>query len=308
VTGREDRPGAAPTDGGREILCEVTLPVGDPKHVVYDAFEDVANAPLRADLPEPTVAVRYLPVVDVEAVTRGTFEASTGVVHRVDSRDHVVVEADDRGPQLAPEAVVDLVGVEPVPLEEAQAECGGAAVQFGDTGEAVREWVTERLCDLLAEEVTYTDDDGQRHTVECRPAPDDVAVSSMQALYLPRVEAAVELGDYRHRLEYDAAGDRHVLRDDGVRRCDRCDGCDVTAGETASATYTYCDNCGSVACDAHLRTERLTGEPVCTGCAVTEEYALATNYFFDEENAATFRRRYEELPLHEKLLEHLPLP
>lgn len=299
MTGQEDRPGAG--SDGHQILCERTLPVGDPERVLHDVFEGVENAPSRDELPEPEVAVRYLPVVDVEAVTRGTFEATGGVVHRVDSRDHVVVEADDRGPRLAPDDLVDLVGVEAVSLQNAQSEHGGGAVRFRETGEAVRDWVTERLCDLLAEEVTYTDG-GEEFTTECRPAPDDVSLRSIRPLYVPRVDAAVELGEHRHHYEYDAAGERHVVRDDGVRRCDHCD----TAGREA-ATYTYCDNCGSIACESDVRTERLTGEPVCVGCAVTEEYLLATNYFFDETNRATFRERYEAMSLAERARENLPL-
>lgn len=302
MTGQEDRSGSVPSEGGHEILCEVTLPVGDPEHVVYDVFEDVENAPLREALPTPTVAVRYLPIVDVEAVTRRGFETSVGVVHRIDSRDHLVVEADDRGPQLSHDDVVDLVGVEGVPLEEMQAEHGGTAVQFAVAGEEIREWAIQRLCERLTEEVSYTDADGQTRTVECRPDAEDVSIGSIQPLYLPRVEATIELGEYHHRYEYDAAGERYVVRDDGIHSCDHCD----TAGKNA-ATYTYCDNCGSIACRSHVRTERLVGDPVCTGCAVTEAYLLSTNYFFDEDNAATFRQQYESMPPHEKLREHLPL-
>lgn len=299
MTGKRDEPETG-ADGHR-ILCERTLPVGDPEHVVYDVFADVENAPLRADLPAPAVAVRYLPVVDVEAVTRATFETGNRVVHRLDRRDHVVVEADDRGPRLAPDDVVDLVGVETVPLARAQDDHGGSAVRFTATGEALREWVTDRLCDLLAEEVTYTDG-GETFTTECRPDPEDVSLRSMRPLYVPRVEAAVELGEYRHHYEYDAAGDRHVVRDDGVHRCDHCE----TAGPEA-ATYTYCEHCGSIGCEAHVKTEHLTGEPVCVGCAVTEAFPLTTKYFADEGNRETFRERYREMSISGKLREHLPL-
>jgi restriction endonuclease Mrr len=300
VTRREESGGEAVVD--RDLRCEETLPVGDPERVVHDALQDVENAPLRSDLPEPRVAVRYRPVVDVEAVTRATFETSAGVVHRVDRRDHLVVEADDGGPRLVPDAVVDLVGVEPVPLAAAQAEHGGEAARFSGTGEQYREWAVEHLRAVLAEAVTYAGEGGETHTAECRPEPDDVSIRSLRPLYLPRVEAVVESGDYRHRYEYDAAGGRHVVRDDGVRSCDHCE----TAG-AAAARYTYCENCGSVACESHVRTERLTGDPVCTGCAVTERFCRSRKYFFDEANAETFRESYEAMPRHERLRENVPL-
>jgi hypothetical protein len=46
---------------------------------------------------------------------------------------------------------------------------------------------------------------------------------------------------------------------------------------------TYRLNCGAIACNSHIKTERLEGESVCTGCAVTDRFALKTKCFYDEE-------------------------
>jgi len=43
---------------------------------------------------------------------------------------------------------------------------------------------------------------------------------------------------------------------------------------------------------------------VCTGCAVTERFALKTKYFYDEENLEAFRTEYSEMPIHEKAMEN----
>lgn len=312
MTGDEHRPGSTAGSGsgddgdaGRgpatDRLGEVTLPVGTPERVVYEAFEAVENAPHRADLPSPTVAVRYRPVVDVEAVTRARFETGGEVAHRIDSRDHLVVDVDADGPRLAPDDVVDLVGVEAVPLADARAEHGGEVGAFVGGEIDYREWVTERLCERLAEDVTFTDADGEPDVTTCRPSPADVSLRSLRSLYVPRVEAVVELGSYRHRYAYDAAGDRHAVREDGVRNCDNCE----TAGADA-AIYAYCEHCGSISCEAHVLTERLTGDPVCTDCAVPESFPLTTKYFADEAARAAFREQYAAMSPTEKLREHLP--
>jgi restriction endonuclease Mrr len=47
--------------------------------------------------------------------------------------------------------------------------------------------------------------------------------------------------------------------------------------------------------------------PVCTGCAVTERFALKTKYFYDEENVEAFREEYAQMAIHEKALENTPL-
>jgi hypothetical protein len=87
-----------------------------------------------------------------------------------------------------------------------------------------------------------------------------------------------KLQEYTYPYEYYAAGPSRVTAEDGIHRCIHCD----TSG--VEETYTYCPNCGAIACDSHIKTERLEGESVCTGCAVTERFALKTKYFHDESN------------------------
>ena len=84
-------------------------------------------------------------------------------------------------------------------------------------------------------------------------------------VYLPRIRAAIELGEYAYPYEYYAAGPSVEVIDNGVHRCVQC-------GDADDATCTYCENCGSINCRSHTGTERLEGDPVCTGCAVTERF------------------------------------
>ncbi len=283
-------------NGRIEIVCEETLPVGEPGLAVAEAFEDVENAPPRAALPAPETSVVYRPVVDVEAVTRATFETSVGVIHRIDRRDHIVVPAEEPAATSPAPDLLELTGVEPVALDAARDRHGGRVERFDGTEADYREAAAELLCAALETTVTYTGDNNVTYQRECRPSPDDVDVRRARPLYVPRVEAAVAPGEYEHGLVYDAAGPRRVVRRDAVRRCVHC-----ADGE---GPYTYCDNCGSVSCETHTRIERLTGEPVCTGCAVTAEFFLDTKYFFDEDNAAAFRREYEAMPFYRKPLEN----
>jgi len=76
----------------------------------------------------------------------------------------------------------------------------------------------------------------------------------------------------------------------------------VTSG--VEETYTCCPNCGAIACNSHTKTERLEGKSICTGCAVTERFALKTKYFYDEQNLEAFREEYAAMPIHEKAMEN----
>jgi restriction endonuclease Mrr len=112
------------------------------------------------------------------------------------------------------------------------------------------------------------------------------------------VRQEVRLQEYSYPCDYFAAGPSRVTTEDGVHRCVHC------KTSSAAETYTYCENCGSISCEEHTKTERLEGDPVCTGCAVTETFAFSTKYFYDETNREAFRDVYAEMPLHEKAMEN----
>lgn len=141
-------------NGRIEIVCEETLPIGDPRTVLESVFEDVENAP--ATPPEPTLDVSYRPVVDVEARTRATFETSVGVIHRIDREDRLGVEADPSGPRVAPSSLAALTDADAVSLSAVRSGYDGETLRFGRTESEYREWVKDRLCDRLETTVSYT--------------------------------------------------------------------------------------------------------------------------------------------------------
>ena len=285
-------------NGRIEIVCEEALPVGDPGTVFADVFSDIENAPPRAVLSDPTVELTYRPIIDSTASTRAVFETSVGVIHRIDRRDRIVVDASPPTPALAPSNTDELADVSPIPFSDADPQYDGETLRFERTESEYREWIKGRLSELLETTVSYTGGNNVTYTKECRPSPRDISIESVQPVYLPRIDAAVTLGSYTHRYQYDAAGDRHIPRTDDVRRCVHC-------GENdTEGTYTYCENCGSVNCETHTKTERLTEKPVCTGCSVTESFFFAEKHFFSTENAAAFREEYEAMPIHRKAFEN----
>jgi restriction endonuclease Mrr len=119
-------------------------------------------------------------------------------------------------------------------------------------------------------------------------------------VYLPQIRHTVELQTYSYPYEYYAAGPSRATLEDGIHRCVQC-------GDGEEDTYTYCANCGSINCASHIKTERLEGTPVCTGCAVTDRFALKTKYFYDDANLQAFRDEYEAMPIHRKAQENIPL-
>jgi hypothetical protein len=43
----------------------------------------------------------------------------------------------------------------------------------------------------------------------------------------------------------------------------------------------------AIACDSHIKPERLKQEPIYTDCAVTERFALKTKYFYDDSGSTS---------------------
>jgi restriction endonuclease Mrr len=170
--------------------------------------------------------------------------------------------------------------------------------RFGQTETEYKDWAVGRLQDRHTTTVSYTGDNNVTYTKTCEPNQSDVSVQAITPLYLPQIRQTVQLGEYAHPYEYYAAGPSRVTVEDGIHSCDQCS----TSGQ--HATYTYCENCGSINCSDHVKTERVEKTPVCTGCAVTERFAFKTKYFYNQENLKRFRTEYEQMALHEKAREN----
>jgi restriction endonuclease Mrr len=296
-------------NGRIEILCEETLRPYDPTRgvaaPVSDAFRDVENLD-PGTVPRPELWAVFEPYVRVRASVDAVFETSVGVVHRVNERDKLVVRAVRDGPERPAPGVQRLVArnldqridLDEDDLRETFDEL--SVKRFGETETEYKEWAVDRLRDRHTSTVQYTGDNNVTYTKECEPNHSDVTVRSVTPVYLPRIRASVDLGEYSYPYEYYVAGPSRETIDDGIHRCQQC-------GSREDSTYTFCANCGSINCPDHIETERLVGEPVCTGCAVTERFFYSTKYFYDEQNREQFRAEYEQMALHEKAMENKPL-
>jgi len=294
-------------NGRIEILCEETLrpydPSGGVEAPVGEAFREIENIDA-AELPEPYSQATFRPVVAITADTNAVFETSVGVIHRIDDRTRFVVHAERGRPQVADDEVATLVTENlhsTVELDTEQFEGVFDEVKerrFDQTQTEYKEWAVERLQEYHTTTVTYTGDNNVTYNKTCEPNLSDISVQSIEPVYLPDIRQTTELGEYSYPYEYYAAGPSRVTEEDGIHRCVHCE----TSG--VDETYTYCPNCGAIACDSHIKTERLEGEPVCTGCAVTERFALKTKYFYDDDNLEAFREEYADMPLHRKAMEN----
>jgi restriction endonuclease Mrr len=294
-------------NGRIEILCDETLrpydPAADVDAPVQEAFRDIRNIEA-ADLSDPHSTVAFRPVVAVTADTNAVFETSVGVIHLINDRTKFVVHAERGHPQIADEDVANLVTENIDATVELDAEHFSEVFddveerRFGQTQTEYKEWAVERLQQHHTTTVTYTGDNNVTYSKTCEPNRSDISVQSIEPVYLPEVRQTTELLEYTYPYEYYAAGPSRVTVENGIHQCVHCE----TSG--IDETYSYCPNCGAIACPSHIKTERLEGEAICTGCAVTERFALKTKYFCDEENLETFREEYAQMAFHEKMMEN----
>jgi len=244
-------------NGRIEILCDETLrpydPAADVDAPVEEAFHDIVNIEA-AELPEPHSAVTFRPVVAVTADTNAVFETSVGVIHRINDRTRFVAHAE-RGPQVVNEDVTTLVTENLHATVELDTEQFAEVFddveenRFGQTQTEYKEWAVERLQQHHTTTVTYTGDNNVTYNKTCEPNRSDISVQSIEPVYLPEVRQTTELQEYTYPYEYYAAGPSRVTDEDGIHRCVHCD----TSG--VDETYTYCPNCGAIACNSHTKTE-----------------------------------------------------
>ena len=294
-------------NGRIEILCEETLRPYDPATSliapVEAAVSDIENLEA-SELPDPQAAVTFRPVVEVTAETNAVFETSVGVIHRINDRTTFVIHADRGHPTVADSAVAELVSENRYATIALDTDEIGETFdtvteqRFGQTETEYKEWAVEQLQVAKTTTVTYTGDNNVTYSKTCEPNRSDISVQSIEPVYLPEVRQTTDLGAYTYPYEYYTAGPSRVTSEDGFDQCVHCE----TVG--SEETYTYCANCGAIACGDHIKTERLEDEPVCTGCAVTEQFAFKTKYFYNEDNLDTFREEYAAMGPHEKAMEN----
>jgi restriction endonuclease Mrr len=294
-------------NGRIEILCDETLRPFDPVSGIHAPVRNALQAVENLDpatVSEPHAEVTFRPVLSIVAETNAVFETSVGEIHRIDDRTDLVVHADRGHPDVADPAVNRLVSENrhvTVGLDDVTSAFDTVTEQrFGQTETEYKDWIVERLRDHHTSTVTYTGDNNVTYTKTCEPNKSDISVQSITPVYLPQIRHTVELQTYSYPYEYYAAGPSRATLEDGIHRCVQC-------GDGEEDTYTYCANCGSINCASHIKTERLEGTPVCTGCAVTDRFALKTKYFYDDANLQAFRDEYEAMPIHRKAQENIPL-
>jgi len=296
-------------NGRIEILCDETLRPYDPSRGVHgpvmDAFQDIENIDTHR-LPDPTASVDFQPVLQITGETDATFETSVGVIHREHGTDTFTLQADRGQPREAKPTISRLVAnnmTQRVTLDTDRFAEEFDTIEthrFGQTETEYKDWAVDRIREKRTTTVEYTGDNNVTYTKTCEPNLSDVSIQSIDPVYLPQIRQTVTLQNYSYPYEYYNAGPSRATIEDGIHRCVQCD-------ETDANTYTYCANCGSINCGSHIKTERLEGTPVCTGCAVAERFMLSTKYFYDHENLEAFEQEYEQMPLQTKLLENKPL-
>ena len=294
-------------NGRIEILCDETLRPYDPaasiEVPIKEAFRDIENID-STEIPEPHTQVTFNPIVSVTADTNAVFETSVGVIHRINERTNFVVHAGRGHPTVADDAVATLVAENrhttvDLDIERFQEVFDEVSDQrFGQTETEYKEWAVDRLQEYHTTTVTYTGGNNVTYNKICEPNLSDISIQSIEPVYLPKVRQTTHLKEYTYPYEYYAAGPSRVTAEDGINRCVHCE----TSG--VEETYTCCPNCGAIACNSHTKTERLEGKSICTGCAVTERFALKTKYFYDEQNLEAFREEYAAMPIHEKAMEN----
>lgn len=296
-------------NGRIEIVCDETLRPGDPttgvEGTVRETFQSVENLDA-SRVPVSSTHVDFHPFVKIDSETDAVFETSVGVIHEVHENGSFLVRADRDRPRISDDDIHDLVANNfrrTVELNESQFHemfDGVDIRRFGMTETGYKEWAVDRLQNEYTTEVEYTGDNNVDYSKVCEPKKSDISIQSIRPVYLPQIRATTTLQGYDYPYEFYSAGPSRVTVEDGIHRCVQC-------GNTGDDTYTYCENCGSINCASHIKTERWEQDPVCTGCAVTERFFLRTKYFYNQQNLNEFRAQYEQMPLHEKALENKPL-
>jgi len=311
-------------NGTVEIVCEEAIRPPTDRDRLERYLEEAAAHVHNLDewtIGATLTAVRFEPVVAADAGVDATFETDAGVIHEIEASERFVLDGHRDEPERCTEALASLVDEtceDRIEIDDHDLDWTYDRTdieRFHRDRRGYREWITGDLQDRHETTVNYTGDNAVEYERTYRPSAGDVSVDAFDPVYVPHVAVATSLGEYEYELELYAAGGETLVQDAEFQQCVHCEGSNddgdthpTNAGRRADDAsprdLTYCGNCGAIACPDHVETERLVGEPVCTGCAVTGRFAGATKYFYDETNRETFADAYAEMPVHRRLREN----
>lgn len=293
--------------GKIEVICNESLSYPGQEEIrdrVTHELDDVENF-TDNQIDSIDVEAAFTPSFCVDARIDSTFETSVGVISEVHERDKILFTAQRSGPTTMNEQVGGLVsqnldGTREIDTDELGDEFSDAEVRrFGRTETEYQDWVVDKEQDRYSHTVRYTGDNNVTYTKECTPNKSDVEIRDVKPFYLPKIKSQASIKRYNYGYEcYTAGSDILVDRND-LSQCVHC-GSD-------QGKITFCENCGSLNCSSHIKTERLEKEPVCTGCAVTDQFFLKEKYFYTQQNRDEFQQIYRAMPLYKKPLENKPL-
>lgn len=299
--------------GKIEVLCDevVDFPADREKAEkrVKDKFSDIANFNTE-HIDDIELEAELLPSLHVKTATKATFETTVGVIHRIDEKDELTIKADRAGPEFNEEIISDIVPRSmntrsgTVKLDEEKASQAFDKLKlerYGKTETGYKDEIKEFVKDRHEETVTYTGDNNVTYSKDCRPKNSDVSVESITPVYVPFLNTETEIKNYSYEENFYVSTDGDKIDRDEAHNCVHC------GLEVPGINLTFCENCGSINCLLHTRTERVKKEPICTGCSKTERFFLRKRHFYNQENLENFRQEFEERPLPQKMLENKPL-
>ncbi|WP_330633593.1 restriction endonuclease [Halocatena halophila] len=290
-------------NGKVELVCRHTLPPGDIEKPVLEQFDSVNNIE-PSEIGSIESSVQFYPVVSIEARTDAKFETSVGVIHRVNECDTFHLRGNSSQPKPIDDSLQQFLDDDShqfVELNDPTVQEGFDSItieRFRHAESDFKEWAADQVKAEHTETVEYTGKNNVDYDKECVPSDSDISITNLTPMYVPRIRSKTRLLEHGYSLEYDAAGENHRIIENGIFRCNHCG--------WSWISLTYCENCGSINCWRHIRTERVEGTPVCTECAVTGRFALRKRFFYDKENMEQFREEFEQYSPHKMILENRP--
>jgi restriction endonuclease Mrr len=295
-------------NGKFKLVCDHTLspvdPAGDIETPIGEQFDAIANIDAH-DRPASESTIRFQPVVSIQTQTDSVCKTPSNnkILRRLSERDEFLLDGTQTPPASVEDSLRDLLTTETPQMrplsewEDTNMVNDTTVERFAQAENDYEEWITEQLQSKHAETVPYTGNNNIDYTEDCVPDSSEISMT-MTPMRVPRVRSQIQLQEYEYTLEYDAAGAvRHMVENE-LAHCVHCG--------WSWLRLTYCGRCGAIACWRHTKTERLDGEPICTGCAVTARFGLRKRYFSSESNCVEFRTKYDGMALSRKALENWP--
>lgn len=154
-----------------------------------------------------------------------------------------------------------------------------------------------KIINLHTKSVSYTGRNNVTYTKMCTPKQKDILINYCKSIYYPKWDIQIKSKQKNYHILFIESNKKKLTIIDNTLICQICH-------KKIENGRWYCEYCGSIVCNKHIKVTRWDKVIICTDCAICKRFMGSKKYFKSTEEFKSFENYYRSLPLYKKIREN----